>query len=666
MFRNSLLIVCALLLLSATAARAEWVVETIDSEGDQGQYATIALDSFGTPHAAWYDASAGNLMYAYREFFDGWSEPEVVSSGSTGKYASIAIDPISDMPAIAFMDEARGDYDEAMYAYYDGTWNVEQIVWDDDRNEGRYIDLAFTTTGTPIVSYHFNNGAFHNYGLNVVWRSGDGWSGDRVESRVWGGGEYGKHSAIAIDSGNQPHVIHRDSLNQIPDHSWRDGTGWHSEKIVGILSDYCGEYNDIAIATNDKIWASTFDPTTIGDNCLGVMSKGSGDWDKTEPECGDGSDFGKYTSIALDSANEPHVTFYADGELHLAVRSKADWDIEVLDDNGNVGQFTGIALDDADSAYIVYYDVTNHDMKFVWWMFPPEVDAIDPDSGNNDEQLTDVEVTGSGFTPESTVRLSYPDREVTIEGTGAVVASAEALSADFDLDGAWPGMWDVEVTNPAGTGSLLDGFEIQSDSPQLDSISPTSASNDLSSVAIELDGENFADSLTVTLQMNGQPDVAAQTVIIHTLQDAAATFDLRNVASGLWHVAISTDYGSDLLSNAFEVTCGAPDADFDAAPTAGAAPLPVQFTDATEDFKTCEVESWLWDFGNGDTSSEQNPLYTYELEGTYSVTLTVTAPGGSDTVVKEAVIQVQPGGGDHSGDDDDSRSSDEDDGGCCG
>ena len=37
-----------------------------------------------------------------------------------------------------------------------------------------------------------------------------------------------------------------------------------------------------------------------------------------------------------------------------------------------------------------------------------------------------------------------------------------------------------------------------------------------------------------------------------------------------------------------------------------------------------EPYSYLWDFGNGDTSEDQNPVYTYDEIGTYDVTFTVT------------------------------------------
>ncbi|WP_349238278.1 PKD domain-containing protein [Methanoculleus sp. 7T] len=39
----------------------------------------------------------------------------------------------------------------------------------------------------------------------------------------------------------------------------------------------------------------------------------------------------------------------------------------------------------------------------------------------------------------------------------------------------------------------------------------------------------------------------------------------------------------------------------------------------------------LWTFGDGGTSTEQNPRYRYTKPGTYTVSLTVTEPVGSDT-----------------------------------
>jgi len=81
----------------------------------------------------------------------------------------------------------------------------------------------------------------------------------------------------------------------------------------------------------------------------------------------------------------------------------------------------------------------------------------------------------------------------------------------------------------------------------------------------------------------------------------------------------------------------APDADFTAAPLAGEASLPVSFTDASLGGPT----AWIWDFGDGGSSSEQNPVHVYAAPGVYSVSITATAGGAADTVTLTDLISVQ-------------------------
>jgi len=71
-----------------------------------------------------------------------------------------------------------------------------------------------------------------------------------------------------------------------------------------------------------------------------------------------------------------------------------------------------------------------------------------------------------------------------------------------------------------------------------------------------------------------------------------------------------------------------PVAKFSAKPLEGYYPLTVKFTDLSENYPT----SWLWDFGDGETSKEQNPTHIYTKAGSiYTVTLTSTNENGSDT-----------------------------------
>ena len=48
----------------------------------------------------------------------------------------------------------------------------------------------------------------------------------------------------------------------------------------------------------------------------------------------------------------------------------------------------------------------------------------------------------------------------------------------------------------------------------------------------------------------------------------------------------------------------------------------------------------FWDFGDGATSTEQNPAHTYIAPGTYTVNLTATNADGSSTATKSDYIRV--------------------------
>lgn len=68
---------------------------------------------------------------------------------------------------------------------------------------------------------------------------------------------------------------------------------------------------------------------------------------------------------------------------------------------------------------------------------------------------------------------------------------------------------------------------------------------------------------------------------------------------------------------------------------------PVQFTDLSSP-GTSPITSWLWNFGDGATSTLQNPAHIYTAVASYTVYLTVTTDVGSDSEVKPLYIQVQP------------------------
>ncbi|MEM2878176.1 MAG: glycoside hydrolase family 2 TIM barrel-domain containing protein [Candidatus Hadarchaeales archaeon] len=63
----------------------------------------------------------------------------------------------------------------------------------------------------------------------------------------------------------------------------------------------------------------------------------------------------------------------------------------------------------------------------------------------------------------------------------------------------------------------------------------------------------------------------------------------------------------------------------------------VQFTDLSTD-PDGTIVRWYWDFGDGTTSNERNPLHLYEKDGIYDVTLTVTDDEGENDVMADVLV----------------------------
>jgi PKD repeat protein len=129
---------------------------------------------------------------------------------------------------------------------------------------------------------------------------------------------------------------------------------------------------------------------------------------------------------------------------------------------------------------------------------------------------------------------------------------------------------------------------------------------------------NFGDGMTSAM-LNPQ----------HTYTTTGVyTVSLR--ISGLGGTSILT------RTNYLTVAEAAPVAAFTASPLFGQRPLLVAFTDQS----TGAITQWFWQFGDGLTSTMQNPTHTYQISNSFGVTLTVTGPGGFDKLIKSNYIRV--------------------------
>ncbi len=124
------------------------------------------------------------------------------------------------------------------------------------------------------------------------------------------------------------------------------------------------------------------------------------------------------------------------------------------------------------------------------------------------------------------------------------------------------------------------------------------------------------------------------------LNDVSSTKQNVTAATGLLVLAVNGQL--QYYWHAYEMLPGtqAPVADFIGNPTSGNAPLVVSFTDAS----TGNPTAWSWSFGDGGTSTVQNPSHTFAAAGTYTVSLTASNAAGSSTMTKSGYITVTSSG----------------------
>lgn len=111
-------------------------------------------------------------------------------------------------------------------------------------------------------------------------------------------------------------------------------------------------------------------------------------------------------------------------------------------------------------------------------------------------------------------------------------------------------------------------------------------------------------------------------------------------APGTYSIKLINDFGGCVDSITKTITIlGKPTAAFSSASNVGCTtPHSVSFTN-----NSGNVISYLWNFGDGKTSTDNNPTHIYTSNGNYSVTLIVTNAGGCiDSLTKTSFVKIVP------------------------
>jgi PKD repeat protein len=239
--------------------------------------------------------------------------------------------------------------------------------------------------------------------------------------------------------------------------------------------------------------------------------------------------------------------------------------------------------------------------------------ASDPDSGISEYQYS------IGTWAGGTDVINWTSVGTSTEVTRTGLSLIEGVTYYFN----------VKARNGVGTWSSVgssDGILVSGGCPAVDfTANPRSGYRPLS---VQFTDQSVG-SILAHLWDFGDGATSTLTNPLHTY-DTTGIFTVTLTVTG--SVAANTQIKPAYIT----VNEPPPVADFTASPRNGPRPLTVQFTDLSSGL----IEAWLWDFGDGITSTLQSPTHTYAVKGVYTVTLAVNGPGGSDTETKAAYITV--------------------------
>jgi len=194
-------------------------------------------------------------------------------------------------------------------------------------------------------------------------------------------------------------------------------------------------------------------------------------------------------------------------------------------------------------------------------------------------------------------------------------------AGDFDVQLIVTGPGGVDSLTAAVYISVAEGVTADFSVSDTTGIAPVAIDfTDLSTGSPTSWFWDFGDAVTDTVQNPG-----------HTYT-AAGTYSVMLIAT--------SECGPDTLVRTDLIVIdppAAPVAGFTGTPTSGCAPLEVVFTDESAG----GILTWAWDFGDGENDTVPNPTHIFATSGLFTVSLTVTGPGGSDTMVMEDYINVE-------------------------
>ena len=205
----------------------------------------------------------------------------------------------------------------------------------------------------------------------------------------------------------------------------------------------------------------------------------------------------------------------------------------------------------------------------------------------------------------------------------------------FSLGGLCPGQYYVLITDANNCSSNTPAITITEPStvfsPSVNVISNSGCNDNAGILNVQVMGGT--PGYNVAWHNITNPNIISP--VGTEINQSPGNYLITGLSSGLIEVLVTDNVGCEIVDTVeiddTEVTF----ANFTAVDSAGCGPFLAQFTNLS----LGENLSYFWSFGNGQTSTEENPSVTFDVGGPYDVTLTVTnAFGCISTMVESGYI----------------------------
>jgi len=334
-----------------------WVREIVDAGGDVGSLSSLQVDALNQTHIVYFDASHPAIKYAHQQGTN-WIISTVATFSTPINSLSLALNA-RGQPHIAYSD-GQGVY---LITPLGQGWQRE-LAYQRAGVPVSDVALALDAGDQPHLSWYRGSPPTHQAGVLMYGKkSGGRWQATVVDSSAI----VGKSSSIAVDSQGRPHISYYDVTHGNLKYAYRDGKEWR----IQIVDQFgaVGFGTSLALDSGDHPHISyrQINADNLGNLKYAHLKKGR--W-LVEVVQGTGDVSGR-TSIALSENNLPAIGYFRYligskwkvGRAMFARYDGSSWAYAVVDDTGDVGYGVSLGLDSAEQPHLSYYDATHGDLK---------------------------------------------------------------------------------------------------------------------------------------------------------------------------------------------------------------------------------------------------------------------------------------------------------------